>query len=173
ERKFSAKNYADLVFNSDYEFEEQLKEFHIKKKISYQQKLESLDSQVTVFAVNKKLNSNVINTGDKHQEMHTIDIVAGENYIGESNITEELQRTRDMLKMSESEHQKQSIIILDLNNKIMQLQQQLKNYEHEVSELKKNLDTSYNHIDEIQNLYEEQFSKNKYLLEQWDSYCIW
>ncbi|CAJ0748522.1 19539_t:CDS:2, partial [Entrophospora sp. SA101] len=58
ERKFSAKNYADLVFNSDYEFEEQLKEFHIKKKISYQQKLESLDSQVTVFAVNKKLNSN-------------------------------------------------------------------------------------------------------------------
>ncbi|CAJ0912117.1 16132_t:CDS:2, partial [Entrophospora sp. SA101] len=71
--------------------------------------------------------------------------------------------------MSESEHQKQSIIILDLNNKIMQLQQQLKNYEHEVSELKKNLDTSYNHIDEIQNLYEEQFSKNKYLLEQWDS----
>ncbi|CAJ0849852.1 4847_t:CDS:1, partial [Entrophospora sp. SA101] len=71
--------------------------------------------------------------------------------------------------MSESEHQEQSIIILDLNNKIMQLQQQLKNYEHEVSELKKNLDTSYNHIDEIQNLYEEQFSKNKYLLEQWDS----
>ncbi|CAJ0841238.1 4300_t:CDS:1, partial [Entrophospora sp. SA101] len=61
----------------------------------------------------------------------TIDIVAGENYIGESNITEELQRTRDMLEMSESEHQKQSIIILDLNNKIMQLQQQLKNYEHE------------------------------------------
>ncbi|CAJ0849859.1 4848_t:CDS:2, partial [Entrophospora sp. SA101] len=93
----------------------------------------------------------------------------GENYIGESNITEELQRTRDMLEMSESEHQEQSIIILDLNNKIMQLQQQLKNYEHEVSELKKNLDTSYNHIDEIQNLYEEQFSKNKYLLEQWDS----
>ena len=48
---------------------------------------------------------------------------------------------------------------MDLNNKIVQLQQQLENYEHEISELKKNLDTSYNHIDEIQNLYEEQFSK--------------
>ncbi|CAJ0902314.1 13086_t:CDS:2 [Entrophospora sp. SA101] len=45
-----------------------------------------------------------------------------------------------------------------------------KNYEHEISELKKNLDTSYNHIDGIQNLYEEQFSKNKYLLEQWNSH---
>ncbi|CAH1767575.1 13336_t:CDS:2, partial [Entrophospora sp. SA101] len=44
------------------------------------------------------------------------------------------------------------------------------NYEHEISELKKNLDTSYNHIDGIQNLYEEQFSKNKYLLEQWNSH---
>ncbi|CAH1767399.1 4483_t:CDS:2, partial [Entrophospora sp. SA101] len=35
-----------------------------------------------------------------------------------------------------------------------------KNYGHEISELKKDLDT-YNHLNEIQSLYEEQFSKNK------------
>jgi hypothetical protein len=112
--------------------------------------------------MNKDLDIHII----QKKRSRDVDIL---DYIGESDISEELQRTKDMLEISESERQQQSIIIMDLNNKIVQLQQQLENHICEISELKKKLGTSYDHIDKIQNLYNGELIKNKYLIEQWDS----
>ncbi|CAJ0841205.1 17709_t:CDS:2 [Entrophospora sp. SA101] len=39
-----------------------------------------------------------------------------------------------------------------------------------ISELKRQLGNSYDHIDKIQNLYNEELNKNKYPIEQLDSH---
>ena len=104
------------------------------------------DSDIHVI---QRKRSQEVNIFESHTS--TIDTVADRSYIGESDISEELQRTKDMLEISKSECQQQSITIMDLNNKITQLQQQLEKYECKISELEKKLEDSYDHIDEIEN----------------------